>query len=118
MSGGETARERGHGNEEGRQEPPRVDAHVGTGPGTPAEFDLPADTSPLECEHCGRPVADEALLALHRGHAHPDRLTEAERAAFEEAYEAETAELRRFQLKAAGLVILLYFGLLMVYALV
>jgi 5-methylcytosine-specific restriction endonuclease McrA len=93
--------------------------HVGTGPG-PLEggFDPPASADVFECGYCGRPFADEDLLALHRGHAHPDRLTGAEQAAFEAAYETETGEMRRFQLKAAGLVILLYFLLLMVYALV
>ena len=97
----------------------RVPTHVGTGPGTPdREFDLPADADAVDCGHCGRPFADEELLALHRGHAHPGRLTEEERGAFEAAYEAETTEMRRFQLKAAGVVILLYFLLLMVYALV
>lgn len=93
--------------------------HVGTGPETlDGEFDPPADADAVECGYCGRPFADEDLLALHWGHAHPDRLTDGERAAFEEAYETETGEMRRFQLKAAGAVILLYFLLLMVYALV
>jgi hypothetical protein len=91
--------------------------HVGTGPGTlDGEFDPPAGADAVECGYCGRPFADGELLALHRGHAHPDRLTDEERAAFEEAYEAETSEMRRFQLKAAGAVILLYFLLLMLYA--
>ncbi|MEF8908333.1 MAG: C2H2-type zinc finger protein [Haloarculaceae archaeon] len=93
--------------------------HVGTGPGTlDGGFDPPADADVFECGYCGRPFAEEDLLALHRGHAHPDRLTDEERAAFEAAYETETGEMRRFQLKAAGAVILLYFLLLMVYALV
>lgn len=93
--------------------------HVGTGPDTlDGGFDPPADADVFECGYCGRPFADEDLLALHRGHAHPDRLSEEEQAAFEAAYETETGEMRRFQLKAAGVVILLYFLLLMVYALV
>ncbi len=97
----------------------RAPTHVGTGPGTPErEFDPPADADVVGCGYCGRPFADEELLALHRGHAHPDRLTGEEREAFEATYEAETTEMRRFQLKAVGVVILLYFLLLMVYALV
>jgi hypothetical protein len=93
--------------------------HVGTGPG-PLEggFDPPASADVFECGYCGRPFAEEDLLALHRGHAHSDQLSEPEQAAFEAAYETETGEMRRFQLKAAGLVVLLYFLLLMVYALV
>jgi len=105
----------------GREDPPgdvAARGHVGTGPVAPdGAFDSPADDA-FECSYCGRPFVDGELLALHRGHAHPDRLTEAERTAFEEAYDAETTEMRRFQLKAAGAVVLLYFLLLMVYALV
>jgi hypothetical protein len=98
---------------------PTVPTHVGTGSGTiDGEFDPPADADVAECGYCGRPFAGEELLALHRGHAHSDRLTGKERAAFEEAYETETGEMRRFQLKAAGAVILLYFLLLIVYAVV
>jgi hypothetical protein len=98
---------------------PAGPTHVGTGPGTlDGEFDLPADARAVECGYCGRPFADEELLALHLGHAHHDRLTAEEQAAFEAAYEDETTAMRRFQLKAAGAVILLYFLLLMVYALV
>jgi hypothetical protein len=79
---------------------------------------LPPDDDAEICHYCGRPFADETLLALHRGHAHPDEVTDEERAAFEEAYEAEQGEIRLFRLKALGALILLYFGFLMVYAFV
>jgi len=90
-------------------------AHVGTGPGE-ERIDYEPGPGTVVCEHCGRPFAETELLALHRGHAHPRSLTVDQREAFEAAYEAETDDLRRFQLKAAGLVVLLYFGFLMLYA--
>ena len=71
-----------------------------------------------ECPYCGRPFASADLLALHRGHAHPDVLTDDERAAFRAAYEDEQQAIREFRLKAIGLLVLVYFGFLVVYALV
>jgi hypothetical protein len=94
-----------------------VGLHVGTGPGTHPEYEGGAD-APATCEYCGRPFRDAELLALHHGHAHGDRLTDDQRAAFEAAYEAESDAVRRYQLKAAGAVIALYFLFLMVYAVV
>jgi len=114
----DAAAEGAHGRTDGESATGRVPTHVGTGPGLDGEFAPPADADAAECGYCGRPFPDGELLALHRGHAHPDRLTGKEREAFEAAYETETAAMRRFQLKAAGAVILLYFLLLMVYALV
>jgi len=81
-------------------------------------YDVPPDRSAVDCEYCGRPFAGESLLALHRGHAHPTQITESECEAFEDAYDAETGQLRRFRLKSLTALVLLYFGLLMVYALV
>jgi hypothetical protein len=77
-----------------------------------------AESDAVVCEYCGTPFADEDLLALHRGHDHRDALTDDERAAFESAYEGEQDEIRRFRLKALGALVLLYFGFLMVYAVV
>lgn len=84
----------------------------------PLTFELHADRPVHRCERCGRPLADEELLALHRGLAHPAALDDEEAAAFREAYADEQADVRRFRLVAVGVVLVLYFGLLMVYALV
>jgi hypothetical protein len=93
--------------------------HHTTESGDPGiDYDVPPDRSAVECDYCGRPFADESLLALHRGYTHPTETTESERAAFEDAYETETSRLRRFRLKSLAALVLLYFGLLMVYALV
>ncbi|WP_123533249.1 C2H2-type zinc finger protein [Halosimplex salinum] len=81
-------------------------------------YDVPPDRTAVECRHCGRPFDSEFLLALHRGRSHPDAVDDDERQAYEEAYDAETSRLGRFRLKAVALLVLLYFGFLMVYAVV
>ncbi|WP_436927199.1 C2H2-type zinc finger protein [Halosimplex amylolyticum] len=81
-------------------------------------YDVPPDRTPVECEYCGRPLENEGLLALHRGQVHADVIGDEERAAYESTHEAETGQLRRFRLKALAVLILVYFGLLMVYAVV
>ncbi|WP_232342997.1 C2H2-type zinc finger protein [Halosimplex litoreum] len=81
-------------------------------------YDVPPDASVAECEYCGRPFESEGLLALHRGRAHESAISAAERTAYEEAYEAESGQLGRFRLKALAALVLVYFGLLIVYAVV
>ncbi|WP_049935499.1 hypothetical protein [Haloplanus natans] len=82
------------------------------------ETDVPADETPVVCDRCGRPFADETHLALHRGLDHEDTLSETERAAYETALEEEVAELRRFRLLALAGLVAIYFGFLMTYAVV
>ena len=81
-------------------------------------YDVPPDQRPVECAYCDRPVESDALLALHRGQRHADVITDEEQAAYESAYEAESGQLRRFRLKALVVLVVIYFGFLMVYALV
>nr|WP_135364698.1 C2H2-type zinc finger protein [Halosimplex halophilum] len=81
-------------------------------------YEVPPAETAAECEYCGRPFESEGLLALHHGRAHGSALTDDERAAYEDAYEAESGQLGRFRLKALAILVLLYFGLLMVYAVV
>ena len=81
-------------------------------------YAVPEDAPAYECPYCGRPFARESWLALHRGLDHPGDLDDAEVEAFREAHADEEASLGTFRLKALGSLILLYFGLLMVYALV
>lgn len=82
------------------------------------EYAVPPGAATVDCEYCGAPHADEELLALHRGLEHPERLTGAQRDAFETAYEREQDEIRRFRLIALGALVLLYFLLFMTYAVV
>lgn len=79
---------------------------------------VPPGATTHVCARCGRPFADEEYLALHRGLDHADDLSAAEREAFEAAHESEVADLRRFRLLALAVLVVLYFGFLMTYAVV
>lgn len=70
------------------------------------------------CEYCGRRFPREDLLALHRGLDHPGEITDEERAAFEDARAAEAESLRLFRLRVVLVLVVVYFGFVMVYALV
>jgi len=82
------------------------------------DYDVPEDEPAYECRHCGRPFAREEWLALHRGLDHPARLDEEEVAAFRAAHDEEESELGNFRLRALGALVVVYFCLLMIYALV
>ncbi|MFW5918455.1 MAG: DUF7410 domain-containing protein [Haloferacaceae archaeon] len=84
----------------------------------PTRYDIPPDADPERCPECGRPFVREELLALHRGQAHGETLDADGIDAFEAAYETESEALQLFRLKALIALIILYFGLLMTYALV
>lgn len=77
-----------------------------------------ADDEAVICDYCGRPFAREELLVLHHGQHHSEALTESERDAFEEVFDDEQERIRLFRLKALGALVILYFGFLMVYAVV
>ena len=77
-----------------------------------------ADGAPFVCEYCGRPFVREEYLALHYGVDHDSPLDDERQAAFEAAREAEEATLRQFRLKALLALVLVYFGFLMLWAVV
>ena len=70
------------------------------------------------CPYCHQPFHDERFETLHRGLEHPSRLSTRERAAFERAYLDEGADIRRFRLQALGTLLLVYFCMLFLYAIV
>jgi hypothetical protein len=76
------------------------------------------DDDDATCEYCSDRFPTEQLRDLHRGLEHYDVLDDADRAAYEAAYEAETESLRSFRLRALAALVLLYFGFLMLYAVV
>ncbi len=78
--------------------------------------DAPADAP--RCSYCGEPFPSERLRALHRGLEHYDSLDDDERAAYEDAYHSETEDIRSFRLRALVVLVALYFGFLMTYAVV
>ena len=80
------------------------------------ETRVPPGESPVRCPHCDRPLESEELLVLHKGLDHWTKLSDEEREAFREAYQAETSDLRTFRLKMLGLLVLAYFAFLFVYS--
>lgn len=85
---------------------------------TTTDYSVQSGESPHVCAYCGDPFREEEYLVLHRGLKHGDELPEDEVAAFYETYEAETGELKHFRLKALGILVLLYFGFLFIYAII
>jgi len=82
------------------------------------DYEVPEGAPAYECRYCGRPFAREEYLALHRGLDHPAQLDDDEVEAFRAAHDAEEDELGSFRLRALGALVLVYFCLLMIYALV
>ena len=81
-------------------------------------YDVSEDEPAHECRYCGRPFAREEWLALHRGLDHPAQWGDDEVAAFRAAHDTEESELGHFRLRALGALVVIYFCLLMIYALV
>ena len=67
------------------------------------------------CDDCGRAFHTADLRVLHRGVRHPDALDAAERDAYREVYADEEAAIRSFRIRALGILVVLYFGLLFLY---
>ena len=82
------------------------------------DYHVPEGAETYECRYCGRPFAREEWRALHRGLDHPGELDEEEVEAFRTAHEAEESQLGNFRLRALGALVVIYFCLLMIYALV
>jgi hypothetical protein len=70
----------------------------------------------FDCPYCDRRFARETYRDLHLGQEHGERLDADERAAYEAAHDAEAEEIRLFRLKALAVLVLVYFGFLVVYA--
>lgn len=81
-------------------------------------LDVETDAEAAVCAHCGRPFVRESQLALHRGLDHPEAMDEMEREAFENAHAEESEAIRLFRLKAIFALVVVYFGFLIIYALV
>lgn len=79
---------------------------------------MPSSAERPVCSSCGRRFASSRLAALHRGEAHPECLDDDEWAAVVAAREAEAADLRRFRLRVGIALVCLYFGFVVLYALV
>jgi hypothetical protein len=80
------------------------------------ESAVPADESPYRCPYCDRPFRRDEYRTLHIGLEHYDVMTDEETARFQDQYREETSELRLFRLKLFGLLVLVYFGMLILYS--
>ncbi|WP_435360667.1 DUF7410 domain-containing protein [Haloarchaeobius sp. DFWS5] len=79
---------------------------------------VPADETPVECPYCARPFRREHYRTLHVGLTHYDEMTEDEKDRFQDAYRDESDDLGMFRLQSLAALVILYFGLLIVYSLV
>lgn len=67
------------------------------------------------CPYCDQPFPDERGRDLHVGEAHASECTDAERAGYEAARDAEEDELFYFHLRVVGALGVLYAFLVLVY---
>jgi len=85
---------------------------------TASDTYVPDGATAYRCPYCDRPFRREEQRTLHIGLSHYDRMTEAEEAAFREVYSAEDETLGLYRLKLVGGLVLVYFGMLLLYAVV
>ena len=77
---------------------------------------VPDDETPVVCSYCGFELADDKQHRLHLGLEHYAELTDDEREVFKQTYTGEETALNRFRIIALGGLVALYFGFLVVYA--
>jgi hypothetical protein len=80
------------------------------------ETAVPDDDTPVVCPYCGFELVDDKQQQLHLGLEHYAELTDDQRETFKQAYTREESELNRFRIIALGGLVALYFGFLVVYA--
>ena len=81
------------------------------------ETHVPDGENPRQCPHCGFELPADDQFRLHLGLNHYDKLDDADQQAFRDAYQQEEAALTRFRIIALGGLVVLYFGFLLIYAL-
>ncbi|QDX39657.1 C2H2-type zinc finger protein [Salarchaeum sp. JOR-1] len=82
------------------------------------ETHVPENADAATCPHCDAAFPTEKIRNLHVGRSHADAMSAAERDAYEDAYRADADDLRLFQYKALGALVLVYFFFLITYAVV
>lgn len=95
--------------------PARGTAETSADADTEAGVDANATDANCVCADCGRAFHTEDLLILHRGVRHPEVLDAAEKEAYREVYREEERAIRSFRIRALGILVVLYFGLLFLY---
>jgi hypothetical protein len=81
-------------------------------------YRVPDDDTAAVCERCETPFVTESLLDLHRGLEHDADLSSDERDRFEAARADERERLSTFRITVIGALVVLYFGLLITYAVI
>lgn len=84
----------------------------------PVRSDGRDDGNVRSCPYCARTFTTVRLRRLHFAEAHSERLDDSQWAEVADARAAEAADLRRLRLKMAILLVGLYFGFVVLYALV
>lgn len=69
-----------------------------------------------DCPYCSQVFARADYRDLHLGVGHEERLTAEQRDAYETALTEEERELRLFRYKALGLLVVVYFSFIILYA--
>ncbi|WP_439025893.1 DUF7410 domain-containing protein [Haloarchaeobius sp. DT45] len=82
------------------------------------ETEVPPGDQPHRCPYCDRPFRKAEYRTLHVGLTHYDVMTDTERERFQDAYREESDELGLFRLRTFAVLVLLYFGMLMLYSVV
>jgi hypothetical protein len=82
------------------------------------ETAVPDDAAAATCPYCGRRFPRERAVTLHVGLDHADEASDEEVESFQAAYRDERDDLRRFQLLALAVLIVVYFGFLFAFAIV
>jgi len=80
------------------------------------ETHVPGDETPQRCPYCGFELPTDEQYRLHLGLTHYDKLDNADQQAFRDAYQREEEALTRFRIVALGGLVVLYFGFLLIYA--
>ncbi len=76
------------------------------------------DAPSARCPYCGRPFGRVRLRRLHVGERHRDECTDAERRAYESAYDEESDDLFVYQIRLVAALVVLFFVFVYTYALV
>lgn len=85
---------------------------------TPETF-VPADETPAaQCPYCERPFRSQRAHDLHVGEEHPDRHTDAEAEAYEQAASDEDDELFGFHMKVFVAIGVLHTVIVLAYMIV
>jgi len=77
---------------------------------------VPDGETPQVCPYCGFELPADDQYRLHLGLNHYDQLDDSDQQAFREAYHHEEESLTRFRIIALGGLVVLYFGFLLIYA--